>query len=89
MVRMFVRHTVANYGVWRRAYNAFDKERKGLGVKAHAVFRTAGKPNDITLWHDFATLAKAKSFAGNPRLKEVMKGAGVTSAPAIWFAKAA
>ena len=89
MVRIFIRHSVRNYGAWRRAYNAFDKERKGMGVKGHAVFRAVAKPNDITIWHDFATLAKAKKFAANPRLKEVMKGAGVASAPIIWFVKTA
>ncbi|HTO50230.1 MAG TPA: hypothetical protein VML91_21515 [Burkholderiales bacterium] len=88
MVRMFVRHTVRDYRVWRNAYNAFDKERKIMGVKRHAVYRSVTKPNDVTVSHDFANIRKAKAFVGSPRLREAMKAAGVKSAPTIWFVKA-
>jgi hypothetical protein len=43
-------------------------------VKGDAVFQTAGDPTDVTVWHDFETLAKAKKFAGSQHLKDVMKG---------------
>ena len=89
MVRIFVRHTVRDYGVWRRAYNAFDKERKTMGVKGHAVFRSMANPNEVTVSHDFATVTKAKAFARSPRLREVMKAAGVKGVPQIWFVKRA
>jgi hypothetical protein len=88
MVRMFARHRVRDYRKWRRAYNAFDKERKKMGVKRHAVFRAVTNPNDVTVWHDFTTVAKGKAFARSRRLREVMKAAGVSSAPVIWFVKA-
>ena len=32
MVRLFVRHPVRDYSVWRQAYDAFDEERGGFGV---------------------------------------------------------
>lgn len=89
MVRMIVRHAVRDYRAWRRAYNGFDRERRGMGVTAHAVYRNAARPNDVTVTHDFASLAKAKAFAASRRLREVMKGAGVRSVPAIWFVKRA
>jgi hypothetical protein len=89
MVRMFIRHGVRDYGKWRRAYNSFDRERRGMGVTRHAVFRAAGRPNDVTVTHDFATLTKARSFAKSKRLREVMKGAGVRTVPQVWFAKPA
>lgn len=89
MVRMFVRHKVRDYRTWRRAYNAFDKERKAMGVNRHAVFRGVASSNDVTVWHDFAGIAKARAFARSRRLREVMKDAGVRGAPTIWFAKAA
>jgi hypothetical protein len=40
MTRMFVRHNVADYKAWRKAYDDFDAERKALGVTGHAVFLT-------------------------------------------------
>ncbi len=89
MVRMFVRHSVANYRLWRRAYNAFDKERKGMGVVADGVYRAIDDPNDVTVYHDFKDRRRAVSFATSKRLKEVMKGAGVQGRPKIWFVKEA
>jgi hypothetical protein len=89
MIRMFIRHKINDYGTWRKAYDAFDAERRTLGVTGAAVFQTAGDPSDVTVWHDFATLDKAKSFAASQRLKDVMKNAGVKTAPEIWFASEA
>jgi hypothetical protein len=53
------------------------------------VYRNTAKPNEITVTHDFASVAKARSFAKSRRLREVMKGAGVRGAPTIWFVKRA
>ena len=89
MVRMLIRHMVQDYRVWRRAYNAFDKERRGMGVTGHAVYRAVGKPNEVTVSHDFVSISKAKAFAESPRLREVMKGAAVKGKPTIWFVKPA
>ncbi len=85
MVRMFVRHKVNDYAVWRKAYDDFDGERDGMGVKGHAVFQTADDPNDVTIWHDFDSVEAAQSFAASDRLREVMLAAGVASAPDIWY----
>ena len=85
MVRMFVRHRVNDYAVWRKAYDDFDGERNGMGVIGDAVFQSVGDADDVTAWHDFETMEAAQSFAGSDRLKEVMQGAGVASAPDIWF----
>lgn len=87
MVRIFVRHIVRDYRLWRRAYNRFDKERKTMGVIGHAVYRSVTRPNDITVSHDFPSIRKAKAFVGSPRLREVMESAGVKSAPTIWFVR--
>ncbi len=89
MIRMFVRHNVNDYAAWRQAYDEFDSERRDLGVRGDAVFQTAGKPNDVTAWHDFDTLEAAQTFAGSERLREVMQGAGVAGEPQIWFAEQA
>ncbi len=85
MATMFVRHQVADYAKWRRAYDAFDVERKGMGVTSHGVYRTDGSPNNVTIYHEFSSMESAKGFAENPRLKEVMQSAGVQGAPDIWF----
>jgi len=85
MATLFVRHTVADYAAWRRIFDDFAPTQNALGVTDKAVYQAADNENDITVTHDFATLAAAKAFAGNPELKKAMHDAGVTSAPTIWF----
>lgn len=86
MVRMFVRHPVTDFATWKKAYDDFDSERKGMGVRGDAVFQAVDDPNDVTAWHDFDSIEAAEAFAESPRLREVMEGAGVAGPPAIWFA---
>lgn len=85
MVTLFVRHTVADYAAWRKVYDGFAPAARGAGVTAAAVYQAADNPNDITVTHDFATLAAAQAFAASPELKAAMQGAGVVGAPTVWF----
>ena len=89
MVRMFVRHKVADYGAWRAVYDALDPVRVELGVSGHEVFQAVGDPTDVTAWHDFSSQDAAEAFASSPQLREAMQQAGVQGAPDIWFTTAA
>jgi quinol monooxygenase YgiN len=84
--RLFVRHEVADYGVWRKAFDAFAPTQKKLGVIGSAVYRSADNTNDVTVIHDFRSVEKAKAFAAAPELKAAMEKAGVKGAPQIWIA---
>ncbi len=83
--RLFVRHEVADYGVWRKAFNAFAPTQKKLGVIYSAVYRSADNANDVTVIHDFHSLENAKAFAASPELKAAMEKAGVKGTPQIWI----
>ncbi|MCV0403634.1 MAG: cyclase [Chloroflexi bacterium] len=85
MVRVYIRHNVADFDAWKAQYDAFDEERSGMGVTDHAVYRNVDDPNDVTVWHDFDSRDSAESFVGADRLREVMETAGVVGAPTIWF----
>ncbi len=87
MIRMFFRHPVTDFAVWKKVYDAFDKARRAMGVSGHAVFQAAGDPNDVTVWHDFETLDAAQGFAKSQTLASVMKDAGVIGKPTIWLTK--
>ncbi len=89
MVRLFVRHPVADYAAWRKVYDEFDVERGPMGVTGHAVYQSLDDPNDITVWHDFATREAAEAFASSERLRDAMQRAGVQGRPTIWFVKEA
>ena len=83
MVRMFVRHPVADFVEWKKGYDAFDRE--GFGVTDHAVYQSVDDPNDVTVWHDFEDAGSAKAFAQSEELREAMGRAGVAGEPTIWF----
>ena len=87
MIRMFARHDVADFARWREQYDAFDTERRGLGVVAEAVYPSADNETDVTVSHDFATLEAAKAFVASERLREIMARAGVAGQPTVWFTK--
>lgn len=85
MIRLFVRHPVADFSQWKKAYDDFNTERGGMGVKDHAVFQAVDDANDVTVWHDFADMESARSFLGSDRVREVMTEAGVAGEPTVWF----
>ena len=85
MATLFVRHTVADFSAWKKVYDEFDAERKTMGVTGHGVYQLDGNPNDVTVYHEFATMEAAKAFAASDRLKAVMQRAGIQGPPAIWF----
>jgi hypothetical protein len=85
MVRLFVRHNVADYDAWRKVYDEFDNERRPMGVTDDAVFQSVDDPNDVTLWHDFAGADEARAFDSSEALRSAMQRAGVQGEPEIWF----
>ena len=85
MIRLFVRHMVSDYSTWRKGYDAFEAQRRPMGVTAHGVYRAVDNDNDVTLWHDFPAADQARAFVGSEALKNAMKNAGVQGAPSIWI----
>ncbi len=84
-VRLFVRHEVADYGSWKKVYDSFAPMQKKMGVTYQAVYQSTEDPNDVTVIHDFHSLAKAKAFAASPDLKSAMEKSGVKGAPQVWY----
>lgn len=85
MATLFVRHTVADFGAWKKVYDEFDAERRSMGVTSHGVYQLDGNPNDVTVYHEFGTMDAAKAFVGSPRLREIMGQAGVQEHPDVWY----
>jgi len=84
-VRLFVRHEVADYATWKKAFDSFAPAQKKGGVFFKAVYQSTDNPNDVTVVHDFHSLEQAKAFAANPELKTAMEKGGVKGAPTIWI----
>ena len=85
MTTLFVRHQVADYSKWRQVFDGFAPTQKTLGVQDQAVYQAIDNPNDITVTHEFATLAAAQAFGSSPELRSAMHDAGVAGAPTVWF----
>ena len=85
MVRMFVRHDVADYDAWKKGYDEFDETRRGMGVTGAAVYQAFGDPNDVTVTHDFEDADVARAFVSSPELKGAMENAGVVGEPQVWL----
>jgi heme-degrading monooxygenase HmoA len=89
MIRVFVRHRVADYGPWRTVYDEFEPERGPMGVTGHAVYRSVEDGNDITVTHDFDTEEAARAFLSSDTLRDAMQRAGVEGQPDAWLAEPA
>lgn len=85
VVRLMMRHPVADYDAWRRADDALDSERRRMGALSHAVYQSLDDPQDITVEIGFATTHAARAFAGSPHLRERMAAAGVAGTPEVWL----
>ena len=81
VVRIFIRHTVADYAAWRTVYDDFDATRRSMGVTGAEVYQALDNRNDVTVWHDFGTRAQAEAFAGSSQLRDARAKAGVQGQP--------
>ncbi|MEP6749960.1 MAG: hypothetical protein ABJB86_19635 [Bacteroidota bacterium] len=80
-----ITHTVKDYAKWRPAFNSDSTARKASGLTELVVARENDKPNNILIVLNVSDIPKAKEFAADPRLKDVMTKNGVVSKPEIAF----
>jgi hypothetical protein len=80
-----MRHPVADYDAWRRAYDAFGDERRTLGATGDAVWQSLDDARDVTVSMDFATAHAARAFADSARVRAWMEEAGVAVPPEMWL----
>jgi hypothetical protein len=86
MVKMYVRHKVADFAKWKTVYDGHDATRKKFGVKKEEVFANLKNSKDILGVMEWENKEQAKNFIENSDIKEAMKEAGVIGAPEINFA---
>jgi quinol monooxygenase YgiN len=82
---LFVIHDVADFDVWKRAFDDHLPARKAAGASGHDLHRGLDNPNRIYLYAPFADVAGARGFAESPDLARVMKDAGVVGMPAVRY----
>ena len=80
-----INHTVKDYAKWRPAFNADSTARKASGLEDIVVGRGMDNSNNIMIALKASDVQKAKAFAADPRLKDVMEKNGVSSKPDVEY----
>lgn len=74
-----INHAVKDYDKWRPAFNSDSTARKASGLEDIVVGRSVDNPNSLLVTLKVSDMEKAKAFAADPRLKDVMEKNGVIS----------
>jgi hypothetical protein len=65
-VTAVIQHHVADYQVWRKAYDGFGDVQKAGGVTRQSVYRATDDPNKVLIMHGFATRPTPKNSSLAP-----------------------
>ena len=82
---MLIQHTVKDYAVWKKVFDAGLDLRKSNGELSAQVYRDASDPFKITTINKWNSVDNAQKFAHSPELKAAMDKAGVVGTPSVYF----
>ena len=80
-----VKHTVADFEVWKLGFDEHAAIRKEHGATGHRLAQSLDDPNALTVLMTFPDRAAAEGFLADASLRGAMFSAGVTSEPTIEF----
>ena len=86
MSTLFVRHRVADFDVWKAAFDEHGTVRRDYGLADTGVLRDEDDANMVTILLSTDDTARAREFLASDSLRETMQGAGVESQPDVWVA---
>ena len=72
---------VHDYDDWKAEFDTGEPLRREFGCTGHEIFRDVDDSNQLTLFLDFPSRERAKSFLEDPRLKQNMDRAGIDEPP--------
>jgi hypothetical protein len=84
-----IEHRVANYGVWKKAFDAHAGARAEGGIVGAAVSRAVDDPDLVVIYLEGTSLEQLRAFLGSADLKNAMQNAGVQGPPRITLAQSA
>jgi hypothetical protein len=77
-VLVIVSHEVADFGEWKKRFDAGKANREKAGLKERYVMRDASKPSAVIVVMETANVDTAKKFAADPAFNERVKKASST-----------
>jgi hypothetical protein len=84
MALVIVRHKVAEFVTWKRAFDGYAPARGEVGFSNVRVYRSADDSSDVVVLLDTDDIGKAKQFIASPELKSAMSAAGVVDKPDVF-----
>ena len=80
-----ITHKLKDYATWRPLFNSDSTARKAAGLTDIVVGQEIDSANNVMVVLNASDVAKAKAFAADPRLKDVMTKGGVISKPDVEY----
>lgn len=87
MTHLTIRHRVADFASWKKAFDAHSGPRKQAGLTDLHVWQNVDDASDVVLLFAAADEAKARDFVASPELAEAMQNAGVVGESEFLFLK--
>ena len=86
MIYISTRSTVSDYAKWRTAFDSNSTFRKDAGATGiNHIYRDVENPGTVTAIMEWNNIDKARLHFADPKLKDVMKDAGVTGLPEVRY----
>jgi hypothetical protein len=77
MITVLIHHEVADYSVWKAAFDSAFEWRHKHGERNCRIFRSVGNVNDLSLFFEWESPESARAFIASEELKAKMANAGV------------
>jgi quinol monooxygenase YgiN len=78
-----ITHTVRDYDVWRKGFDAHEPARRAAGILGHHVNRNVDHPNTVSIYLTAESAEQLSRFGASADLHDVMKRAGVIGEPTV------
>jgi heme-degrading monooxygenase HmoA len=80
-----VHHKMADFSVWKEAFDSMEEARRGGGVTASTLYRDEDSPNEVFILLEWNDPAGARGYFKSDAFKAALKRGGVTEEPDVWF----
>jgi hypothetical protein len=83
---IIIRHRVADFDVWKSAYDENGTVRRDYGLSDTGLLRDEGDDSMVTILLSTNDTGRAREFLASDSLRVTMSGAGVVSQPELFLA---
>jgi hypothetical protein len=89
MPALIIKHRVADFDTWLRAFEGHAASRKAAGELDSIVCQSEGDPQSVVVFLEVESLERARQFMASADLAQTMQAAGVLEQPAVQFLESA